>query len=240
MTTDENHQEMEEDLEYEEARQLEYEIRYPSPLPKRGDVIFVKDQDPDRKFLQEGLGSPYTDSYRFAADILLRHVKQERTTDSTALDMAHWLVYPIYFCFRQSIELRLKRLLALQKADGSLPADKADLLDNKHDLRELWEPSEPWAMNKRPLVAPEATESFKNLLDQIHAEDEKGDAGRYEMRWVGTGKNRKLQPSFPSYAPLLLEAVEDAGVKMLNYIQRIFTSIEDEEQERAAPSPKRI
>jgi len=47
------------------------------------------------------------------------------------------------------------------------------------------------------------------------------------MRRVDKGKNRSLQPSFASCAPLYLAAIEDAGKKMMNYIQHLWTAVEE-------------
>lgn len=230
----ENGDQLDEDASHEEARAAELEARYPSLLPSPGDRVFVKDTDPERKSLQDNLKAPHTDGYRWAAGILIEHVNRSRADikralieqpDEMGLDPAHWLVYPIYFCFRQSIELSLKSLLEVQKAENRLPIDKEKLITTEHDLLKLWEPLEPWVSSKLRGLQ-EATASFNELLRQIHVEDKKGDAGRYALRKI----NGNLEPSFETDAPLSLEAVENTGVKMLNYIQRIWTAIEDEQR----------
>lgn len=219
----------------EEAREEEWAARYPTPLPVKGDKIFVKDADADREFFQKHWPQqPYTDGYRWAADILIRYIRHERDriksmlsaqTDNSEVvpfDPTHWLVMPIYFSFRHSLELSLKALLRAQESDGQLPQNKKKLIKTEHDLLELWKTIQPWALKKLRGLESE-TEAFQDLLKQIHEEDKRSDAGRYAER--GDEK-----PSFGPLNPLSLESVESAFVKMLNYVQRIRTALEDEEE----------
>ena len=50
-----------------EDREEEWAARYPSPLPGPGDTIFVRDTDPERKFLQQNMSAPHIDGYKWAA-----------------------------------------------------------------------------------------------------------------------------------------------------------------------------
>jgi hypothetical protein len=206
------------------TRDEEFATRYPSPLPSPGDKLFVKDQDAERKFLHEKFPPPYIDGYKKAAEILLEHVRSERVRarllseqhpgDSLPFDPSHWLAYPIYFSFRQSIELSLKDLVKTQQAKNPLPEDKEKKVH--HDLKQLWDEIKPWALNRLRGQA-EATEAFEALLEEIQCQDKGADAGRFPLRRVG---KKGFQPSFDAYAPLSIDAIESACVKMLNYIQR--------------------
>jgi len=76
-------------------------------------------------------GTAYTEGYRRAADILIRHI------DETARDQ-DFLVYPVVFLYRHHIEMQIKQVTGL--ACQLLRDD--DLRDNDkvtHNQNSLWE-----------------------------------------------------------------------------------------------------
>lgn len=75
----------------------------------------------------------YTEGYRRAADILIRHI------DETGRDQ-DFLVYPIVFLYRHHIELQIKQVTGLAR---QLLRDDDSSYSNKvtHNLNSLWETS---------------------------------------------------------------------------------------------------
>lgn len=73
----------------------------------------------------------YTEGYRRAADILIRHI------DETGRDQ-DFLVYPIVFLYRHHIELQIKQVTGLAR---QLLRDDDSRYSNKvtHNLNSLWE-----------------------------------------------------------------------------------------------------
>jgi len=73
----------------------------------------------------------YTEGYRRAADILIRHI------DETGRDQ-DFLVYPVVFLYRHHIELQIKQVIGLARQllrdDGSGCSNKVT-----HNLNSLWE-----------------------------------------------------------------------------------------------------
>ncbi|QZY97726.1 hypothetical protein [Pantoea dispersa] len=77
------------------------------------------------------VGTAYTEGYRRAADILIRHI------NLTARDQ-DFLVYPVVFLYRHHIELQIKQVTGLAREllldDDSRGSSKAT-----HNLNSLWE-----------------------------------------------------------------------------------------------------
>jgi len=148
--------------------------KYPTPLPQKGDVIFVKDKDDDeRQFLHTHFREPQADGYKQAAEIIIDYIKKERLArvDWSGFDSTHWLIYPAYFAYRQSVEVSLKALLKVQKSEGRLPQNEEESITRTHDLVELWGILKPW-ITARLSKMDSATAAFEDLLMQIHSEDE--------------------------------------------------------------------
>lgn len=103
----------------------DYEIRW----PQEGDRLFIESKwaydahvvrDPEERFYRMPMG------YKRAADILIDQAA------SDVVDRAN-VIYVVLFCYRQSIELSLKRLI------GEFGGRKVRSLQNTHDLSILWE-----------------------------------------------------------------------------------------------------
>jgi hypothetical protein len=212
-----------EDDAYEEARQAEWEARYPRPLPAAGDRIFKQATDPDRAWFERTFPGPatYLDAYKMAADLLFREVERSRAdVEATgALDVSHWLVYPIYFTYRHAIELSLKQMRVARAADWGLPVEPF----LGHDLVDLWKEVESWVRDICGTSFRIQADVFGQLLEEIQRIDPKGDAGRYDVR-----TNR--QPSFDGIRPLDLKNLRDTCEKMLNFLTRIWSLREDRQQ----------
>jgi hypothetical protein len=101
-------------------------IRWPTP----GDRLFklVPAIEDSAEIHKDGNRSAHmTEGYRTAADILVDRTIEEPFS-------RHELVYPILFCYRQFIELSLKRQIAIYGEDVGIKTPR-----HGHDLNELLE-----------------------------------------------------------------------------------------------------
>jgi hypothetical protein len=128
----------------------------------------------------------YTAGYREAADRLVAGLKPEEMADGPGAALA----YPILFCYRHYLELRLKALidsvrLSLSYAGIEIDADRLQELETRavkeHRLKALWE------MLKRFYPACDAwatmqdRRAFEALLFEIEQHDAAGQAARYPV-----------------------------------------------------------
>ena len=75
-------------------------------------------------------GTTYTEGYRRAADILIKHI------DESGLDQ-DFLVYPVLFLYRHHIELLIKQIVGLALVLSEEPDTDQYKKDN-HNLNTLW------------------------------------------------------------------------------------------------------
>jgi len=208
---------------YEESRQAELESRYPRPLPAASDKVFKQATDSDRAWLERTFPGPatYLDAYKMAADLLFREVERSRAeVEATgALDVSHWLVYPIYFTYRHAIELSLKQMREARAIDWGLTVEPFI----GHELVPLWKEVEDWIRNICGTSLRTEADAFGQLVEEIQRIDPKGDAGRYNLRM-----NRR--PSFDGIRPLDLKNLHDSCEKMLNFLTWTWSLREEKRQ----------
>lgn len=216
------------------------EARYPSLLPTDGDQLFRTDVNPGRATAHKRFKptNTYISGYMKAADLLYQAAqagaaeaekrKSEFWPPTTA---EHWLVYPMYFLYRHAIELGLKDILRTLLAHGELPKDQERLITESHNVRELWNAAKPGLQTFIDRNLQPNTRAFEGMLDEIQAQDPQAEAGRYDMRNVGTRKKKVLVATFEGLAPLDVNVIHDNAAKMLNYIRWIWSSYEDYELE---------
>ncbi len=226
-----SNEDMDDDVEWQE----EMAARYPLPLPKPGDVLFKKSTDSDRLWLDAAFSRPktYIDGYAWAAEILFDHVlktsEQIKTTkeEIPPLPISHWLVNPIYFLYRHSIELSLKQLLRFQEQQGQLglsEENKYKLLNSTHDLMGLWTPLRPWLSRTVGDKLRNEIAGFDQLVNEILQQDPNGDAGRYETRKAG---KHQLTESFSSLRPLDAENIRETFHKMNNFVTWVWSLMQE-------------
>jgi hypothetical protein len=212
-----------EDDAYEEARQAELESRYPRPLSAAGDMVFKQATDPDRSWFEQTFPghATYLEAYKMAADLLFREVERNRAdVEATgAIDVSHWLVYPIYFTYRHAIELSLKQMREARATDWGLTVEPFI----GHGLVALWKEVEDWIRDICGTSLRTEADAFGQLVEEIQRIDPKGDAGRYDLR-----TNR--QPSFDGIRPLDLKNLRDSCEKMLNFLTWIWSLREEKRQ----------
>ena len=210
---------------YEEDRELVQETLYPHPLPVAGDHVFKQATDPERTWFERTFprNVTYLEAYKMAGDILFRAVERmlAESRETGAMDTAPWLVYPVYFMYRQAIELSLKQMRVARGADWGLPVERY----LEHNLVKLWKEVEGWVRDTCGEGLRDTADAFGKLVQEIHDIDPKGDAGRYDI-------NTKGQPTFEGFRPLDLKNLRDTCEKMLNFLTWIW-SLREEKRQRA-------
>jgi len=205
----------------EEQQDLMEEARFPSPLPAAGDRVFRKTNDDDRIWVEKTLsrGSLYMDGYKWAADVLFRHVEDNPADrDDGSMDSTNWLIYPIYFLYRHAIELSLK-----QMREG-LPAKPDGDIRYDHNLHHLWNEVKDWVQQIAGNRLRAESEEFEKLIEEINRADSQGDAGRYEL-------HRNGAETFKDHRPIDLPNLRETLNKMLNFLTWIRTFHEDQIQQ---------
>ncbi len=116
----------------------------------------------------------YTEGFRRAADVLSNYV----FTSTVDLDD---VAMPILYCYRQSIELRLKYLLAL----GGMLERKDVLPVSSHDLMYLWRKVRPVLEQNWGTGGPTILDRVARVLDEFAKLDSGGYGFRYPVDLKG-------------------------------------------------------
>ena len=136
--------------------------------PKEGDRLFITSEwaydayvvrDPQERFYRMPMG------YKRAGDILI---------DQAANDVVDRpnVIYAALFCYRQSIELFLKRLIE-EFSQGKKWSHK-----NTHELRILWKRF-VWIVNERGRTGSIGLSESQGLVHEMDRADKKSDGFRY-------------------------------------------------------------
>lgn len=136
--------------------------------PQEGDRLFVESKwaydahiicDPEERFYRMPMG------FKRAGDILV---------DQAATAVVHRanVIYPALFCYRQSIELHLKRLIE-EFGQGTVASQK-----NTHDLSILWERFMHIA-NERRASESIGLSAAQRLVHEMDSADKKSDGFRF-------------------------------------------------------------
>jgi hypothetical protein len=144
--------------------------------PEEGDRLFIESEwahdapvvrNPGERFYRMPMG------YKRAGDILI----DQATND--VIDRAN-VIYPALFCYRQSIELSLKRLiLKFGKGKVCLPKKKP------HELSRLWERF-MCIVNERGAGGEIGLSTVQKLIQEMDSADKKSDGFRYPTNVDGT------------------------------------------------------
>ena len=106
-------------------------------------------------------GTAYTEGYRRAADILIRHI------DETARDQ-DFLVYPVVFLYRHHIELQIKQVTGLaRRLLGDIDTHGGDKVT--HNLNSLWEVARRLILQADDTLGPS---HFRRVSDVVRALNE--------------------------------------------------------------------
>jgi hypothetical protein len=132
----------------------------------------------------------YTEGFRRAADVLANYA---RSNNLYLEDLA----MPILYCYRQSLELRLKYLLTLGEMLEGRPAE----VETTHDLMHLWSKVTPVLEQSWPSGAPPVLARIDTVLREFAHIDGGGYAFRYAI-------DKKGKPSLPQDLPINLENVQ--------------------------------
>jgi hypothetical protein len=147
----------------------------------------------------------------------------------------HWLVYPIYFLYRHSLELCLKGFLLAQQAEGTLLPEHEPLVHGSHNLSKLWESAKPWVQRSLAGYLGQPFDAFGTMDDEISLHDPNAEAGRYSLSKRGR-KPVQFVESFSGLRPIDLDVMCTSCVKMLNFITWFWSHREDAERGRREES----
>lgn len=116
-------------------------------------------------------GTAYTEGYRRAADILIRHI------DETARDQ-DFLVYPVVFLYRHHIELQIKQVTGLA---CRLLRDYAPRSGDKvtHNLNTLWEVARRLLLQADDTLAPSHFTRVSAVVKALNEADLRATGFRY-------------------------------------------------------------
>lgn len=143
--------------------------------PKEGDLLFVESawaydapvvRDPGERFYRMPMG------YKRAGDILI---------DQAVADVVDRpnVIYAAVFCYRQFIELSLKRLIE-EFGKGEVYSPK-----NTHELSRLWERF-MFIVNERGSSESIGLSTVQELVTEMHHADQKSDGFRFSTGVDGT------------------------------------------------------
>jgi hypothetical protein len=136
--------------------------------PRDDDRLFVEStwafdahlvRDPAERFYRMPMG------YKRAGDLLLDQAA------TNVVDRAN-VIYAALFCYRQSIELFLKRLIA------EFGNDRAYKKKHVHELNVLWDRFMD-VVNDRAMANPNGLVAAQKLIAEMHMADEKSDGFRF-------------------------------------------------------------
>lgn len=117
----------------------------------------------------------YIEGYRRAGDILSDYVYSTSRFQDT-------LIYPILFCYRHHLELRLKEIIR----SGRMLLDEGTDYDDGHSLVCLWNTSK-----KVIIKVIQETPNEINLIDHFISEIDQIDASSDAFRYWETSKNKQ-------------------------------------------------
>jgi len=108
--------------------------------------------------------------YKYAADILVEELGKE-----TPYGKQDYLVYPIAYCYRQYLELRLKEII--QVSGRAYP--------KRHDLLYLWNKALPIMQRSSQFFDAEELVAVEEKLKEFDVIDPKSEAFRYSTDGKG-------------------------------------------------------
>ncbi|CAH6385734.1 hypothetical protein [Pantoea agglomerans] len=116
-------------------------------------------------------GTAYTEGYRRAADILIRHI------DETARDQ-DFLVYPVVFLYRHHIELQIKQVTGVAR---QLLRDYAPRGSEKvtHNLNSLWEVARKLLLEADDTLGPSDFSRVSAVVRALNEADLRATGFRY-------------------------------------------------------------
>ena len=142
--------------------------------PEEGDRLFIESKWAYDAYVFRDTGERFyrmPKGYKRAGDILIDQA------DSDVVDRPN-VIYAALFCYRQSIELFLKRLIE-EFGQGKVWIPK-----NTYDLSILWERF-MWVANERGRNESIGLSAFQRLVDEMDTADKKSDGFRFPTDFDG-------------------------------------------------------
>lgn len=142
-----------------------------SPLPEEYDELFTSEDDwwnnACLNFVQDGWGM-YAIGYKEAADVLVKHVNDERRYQDV-------LIYPIVFLYRQYLELAIKDLIR----HGRRLLDIYEPFPKTHRINTLWNICSALLSKISPGDSEREIKEIGRLLEEFCKVDPTSEAFRY-------------------------------------------------------------
>ncbi|EPV5021999.1 hypothetical protein ACVGXO_03800 [Enterobacter hormaechei] len=123
-------------------------------------------------------GTAYTEGYRRAADILIKHIDESRLDQD-------FLVYPVLFLYRHHIELLIKQIIGLALALAEDP-DKYQYKKDDHNLNTLWPLAQKLLLEVDDCYRSSDFRLIKEVVKELHKADRRATDFRYARRNDGT------------------------------------------------------
>lgn len=186
------------------------------PWPRPGDVLFV---DGDDWWHNACVGWSrdqwvgYAEGYRRAADVLVQHASDTRSD----LD---FLIYPIVFLYRQSLEVSLKHLLF----EGSRLLDNKAIIWTRHPLVPLWQRCRAIIEQVWPEGPKQDLDAVGEVLHQFDDRDPGSTVFRYPVDTRGRvslcGNERINIRNFAEVANRVFSLLEACAIGVSEYLQQ--------------------
>lgn len=143
--------------------------------------------------------------YKDAADALVEHVENRRFSKHP-----EFLLFPIAYLYRHSLELMLKSLVETISESGSIEMPN---LAKSHNLATLWNLIKPELINRWPSGNVKILNNVEGLLNDFQKIDKSGQSLRYHKTKEGKGVTEKL-PRI-----IRLELMKDAFSEIYNLLE---------------------
>ncbi len=146
------------------------------PWPRQNDVLFA---DTGSWFSACVGWTPdewygYAEGYRRAADVLVQHVVDE-------VHSQDFLIFPVVFLYRQSIEVHLKHLILI----GNQLLGHPPIIPNHHKLVALWNQCRPVIEKVWPRGPKHDLDAVSDVLIQFEKRDPSSTVFRYPVNKDG-------------------------------------------------------
>jgi hypothetical protein len=177
-------------------------------LPRPGDRLFPEMAPPHEELVAR---NPAERFYRIpvgfkrAGDLLAEQARVSITDRRN-------VIFPMLYCYRQAIEMYLKRLID-KFGDGSFP--------NTHNLRTLWADHVEKLLRARSFYEASGADAAAHLVMEMHDADQQSDGFRYPI-------DRKRAPFPFGDRGIDLENLQEVMTGLANFFECVELALEHE------------
>ena len=177
--------------------------------PQKGKRLFLEGGD-YHEFSHFGWGGVggqlvgYMDGYKAAADALV-----DRAIESRDISILDTFVFPIFFLYRQYLELVMK--YAYLSYSGETKEVKTQTLRNvNHDLVRIWTEIKPMLLRAASEAEAEDVEIVEDYIKQFHAADQSSFTFRYPI-------TKELNPVLTKETRISLPNLKERMEELANF-----------------------